>query len=40
MRPGNDQTLLVHQKLVVQNLRHRLERNALVEDELQFDIAS
>ena len=40
MRSGDDQDFFAAQEFVVQNLRQRAERNALVEDVLQFDVAA
>ena len=40
MSSGDDQHFLAAQKFVVQQLRQRTERNALVEDVFEFDIAA
>src|SRR5260370_25755291 len=40
MRSGYDENLFADQELIVQNLRQRAERNALVKHALQFDIAA
>jgi len=40
VRSGNHQNVFADQEFIVQNLRQRAERNAFVEQALQFDIAA
>jgi hypothetical protein len=40
MRSGNHQNVFADEELIMQNLRHGAERNALVEQVFQFDVAA